>query len=502
MESNVFDLFQERGLIAQVTDEDAVRDLLGREKITFYTGFDATADSLHVGHFMQLIVMRHMQQAGHRPIILLGGGTTMVGDPTGKTDMRKMLTKHVGHFMQLIVMRHMQQAGHRPIILLGGGTTMVGDPTGKTDMRKMLTKEQIQHNVECFKKQMSKFIDVSDGKALFLNNADWLLNLNYIDFLREIGVHFSVNKMLTKKQMSKFIDVSDGKALFLNNADWLLNLNYIDFLREIGVHFSVNKMLTYECFKTRLERGLSFIEFNYMLMQSYDFLQLARNYNCKMEFGGNDQWSNIIGGVELNRRCDARDVYGMTFTLLTTREGKKMGKTEKGAVWLDPEKTSPYEFFQYWRNIDDCEVQNCLKLLTDVPVAEIEAIDMTDGPSINRAKERLAFELTSLVHSKEDAQKALDTARSLFGGEVDAEHMPSTVLSSELVTDGTVSLLDAMVAAKLTASKGEARRLVQQGGISVDGEKISDPMYSLSADKLSEGVVIKKGKKVYHKVSL
>ena len=405
---NVFDLFRERGLIAQVTDEEAVRDLLGREKITFYTGFDATADSLHVGHFMQLIVMRHMQQAGHRPIILLGGGTTMVGDPTGKTDMRKMLSK-----------------------------------------------EQIQHNVECF-----------------------------------------------KKQMSKFIDVSEGKALFLNNADWLLNLNYIDFLREIGVHFSVNKMLTYECFKTRLERGLSFIEFNYMLMQSYDFLQLARNYDCKMEFGGNDQWSNIIGGVELNRRCDARDVYGMTFTLLTTREGKKMGKTEKGAVWLDPEKTSPYEFFQYWRNIDDCEVQNCLKLLTDVPVAEIDAIDMTDGPSINRAKERLAFELTSLVHSQEEAQKALDTARSLFGGEVDAEHMPSTVLESSLVVDGKVSLLDAMVAAKLTASKGEARRLVQQGGISVDGEKISDPMYLLSAEKLSEGVVVKKGKKVYHKISL
>lgn len=405
---NVFDLFRERGLIAQVTDEEAVRDLLGREKITFYTGFDATADSLHVGHFMQLIVMRHMQQAGHRPIILLGGGTTMVGDPTGKTDMRKMLSK-----------------------------------------------EQIQHNVECF-----------------------------------------------KKQMSKFIDVSEGKALFLNNADWLLNLNYIDFLREIGVHFSVNKMLTYECFKTRLERGLSFIEFNYMLMQSYDFLQLARNYDCKMEFGGNDQWSNIIGGVELNRRCDVRDVYGMTFTLLTTREGKKMGKTEKGAVWLDPEKTSPYEFFQYWRNIDDCEVQNCLKLLTDVPVAEIDAIDMTDGPSINRAKERLAFELTSLVHSQEEAQKALDTARSLFGGEVDAEHMPSTVLESSLIVDGKVSLLDAMVAAKLTASKGEARRLVQQGGISVDGEKISDPMYLFSAEKLSEGVVVKKGKKVYHKISL
>ncbi|WP_367925227.1 tyrosine--tRNA ligase [uncultured Ruthenibacterium sp.] len=408
MEKNVFDLFQERGLVAQVTDEEAVRNLLGREKITFYTGFDATADSLHVGHFMQLIVMRHMQQAGHRPIILLGGGTTMVGDPTGKTDMRKMLSK-----------------------------------------------EQIQHNVECF-----------------------------------------------KKQMSKFIDVSDGKALFLNNADWLLNLNYIDFLREIGVHFSVNKMLTYECFKTRLERGLSFIEFNYMLMQSYDFLQLARKYNCKMEFGGNDQWSNIIGGVELNRRCDGRDVYGMTFTLLTTREGKKMGKTEKGAVWLDPEKTSPYEFFQYWRNIDDCEVQNCLKLLTNVPVDEIEAIDMTDGRSINNAKERLAFELTSLVHSKEDAQKALDTARSLFGGGADAEHMPSTTLSPDLVSDGAVTLLDAMVAAKLTASKGEARRLIQQGGISLDGQKIEDPMHTISVEQLSNGVVIKKGKKVYHKISL
>ena len=261
-------------------------------------------------------------------------------------------------------------------------------------------------------------------------------------------------------------------------------------------------MLTYECFKTRLERGLSFIEFNYMLMQSYDFLQLARKYNCKMEFGGNDQWSNIIGGVELNRRCDGRDVYGMTFTLLTTREGKKMGKTEKGAVWLDPEKTSPYEFFQYWRNIDDCEVQNCLKLLTNVPVDEIEAIDMTDGRSINNAKERLAFELTSLVHSKEDAQKALDTARSLFGGGADAEHMPSTTLSPDLVSDGAVTLLDAMVAAKLTASKGEARRLIQQGGISLDGQKIEDPMHTISVEQLSNGVVIKKGKKVYHKISL
>lgn len=315
---NVFDLFKERGLIAQATDEAAIRDTLAKEKITFYTGFDPTADSLHVGHFMQLIVMRHMQQAGHRPIILLGGGTTMVGDPTGKTDMRKMLTP-----------------------------------------------EQIQHNADRF-----------------------------------------------KEQMSKFLDFSEGKAMMVNNADWLMNLNYLEFLREIGVHFSVNKMLTAECFKTRLEKGLSFIEFNYMLMQSYDFLRLAREYNCKMQFGGNDQWSNIIGGVELNRRCDQREVFGMTFTLLTTREGKKMGKTEKGAVWLDPEKTTPYEFFQYWRNIDDAEVKNCLKLLTNVPVADIDAVDVTSGSEINAAKELLAYELTSLVHCREEADKAMPPARA------------------------------------------------------------------------------------------
>ena len=405
---NVFDLFKERGLIAQVTDEEKVRSILGSEKVTFYTGFDPTADSLHVGHFMQLIIMRHMQRAGHRPIVLLGGGTTMVGDPTGKTDMRKMLSK-----------------------------------------------EQIAANAERF-----------------------------------------------KKQMSKFIDVSDGKAIFLNNADWLLNLNYIDFLREIGVHFSVNKMLTAECFKTRLERGLSFIEFNYMLMQSYDFLKLARDYNCRMEFGGNDQWSNIIGGVELNRRCDQREVYGMTFTLLTTREGKKMGKTEKGAVWLDPEKTTPYEFFQYWRNIDDAEVQNCLKLLTDVPVKDIEAIDMTNGRDINRAKELLAYELTRLVNSKEDADKALSTAQSLFGGQADAEHMPTTVLDSAALSENGIGILDALVAAGLAPSKGEARRLVQQGGISVDGEKVSDPTAMIPTDALRAGVVVKKGKKVYHKISL
>lgn len=405
---NVFDWLKERGLVAQATNEEEIRTLLGKEKVTFYTGFDPTADSLHVGHFMQLIVMRKMQQAGHRPIVLLGGGTTMVGDPTGKTDMRKMLTK-----------------------------------------------EQIQHNADCF-----------------------------------------------KQQMSKFIDFSEGKALMVNNADWLLGLNYLDFLREIGVHFSVNKMLTAECFKTRLEKGLSFIEFNYMLMQSYDFLHLAREYDCKMEFGGNDQWSNIIGGVELNRRCDQREVYGMTFTLLTTREGKKMGKTEKGAVWLDPEKTSPYEFFQYWRNIDDAEVQNCLKLLTDVPVAEIDAIDMTSGPAINAAKERLAFELTGLVHSPEEAQKAMETARSLFGGGADAENMPATVLDAALLGDNGIGILDLLVAAGLVPSKGEGRRLVQQGGVALDGEKVSDPMAMISRDRLEAGIVVKKGKKVYHKVSV
>ena len=352
-------------------------------------------------------------------------------------------------------MRYMQQAGHRPIVLLGGGTTMVGDPTGKTDMRKMLTQEQIQHNADEF-----------------------------------------------KKQMSKFIDFSEGKAIMANNADWLLGLNYVDFLREIGVHFSVNKMLTAECVKTRMEKGITFLEFNYMLMQSYDFLHLAREYGCKMQFGGNDQWSNIIGGVELNRRCDNRDVYGMTFTLLTTREGKKMGKTEKGAVWLDPEKTSPYEFFQYWRNIDDCEVQNCLKLLTGVPVKEIDAIDMGNASDVNKAKELLAYELTSLVHSKEDAEKAIATAKRLFSGEMDAEHMPATVVDAALVADGKASVLDLLVAAGLAPSKGEARRLVQQGGISVDGEKVTDVSAAVNAEALGKGIVIKKGKKVYHRITL
>lgn len=405
---NVYDILKERGLIAQATDEAQIEELLKKEKITFYTGFDPTADSLHVGHFMQLIVMRKMQQAGHRPIILLGGGTTMVGDPTGKTDMRKMLTR-----------------------------------------------EQIQHNAMRF-----------------------------------------------YEQMSKFIDFSDGKALMVNNADWLFDLNYLEFLREIGVHFSVNKMLTAECFKTRLEKGLSFIEFNYMLMQSYDFLHLAREYDCKMQFGGNDQWSNIIGGVELNRRCDRREVYGMTFTLLTTKEGKKMGKTEKGAVWLDPEKTSPYEFFQYWRNIDDAEVQNCLKLLTDVPITEIDAIDMTSGKEINAAKQTLAYELTSLVHSKEEADKALTIAQNLFGGSIDADQMPATVLQTSLFTQDEIGVLELLLAANLIPSKAEGRRLIMQGGLQIDGEKIQQADAVVSKQVLINGIVVKKGKKVYHKISL
>lgn len=396
---NVFDLFKERGLIAQVTDEEKVRSILGSEKVTFYTGFDPTADSLHVGHFMQLIIMRHMQRAGHRPIVLLGGGTTMVGDPTGKTDMRKMLSK-----------------------------------------------EQIAANAERF-----------------------------------------------KKQMSKFIDVSDGKAIFLNNADWLLNLNYIDFLREIGVHFSVNKMLTAECFKTRLERGLSFIEFNYMLMQSYDFLKLARDYNCRMEFGGNDQWSNIIGGVELNRRCDQREVYGMTFTLLTTREGKKMGKTEKGALWLDPEKTSPYEFYQYWRNIDDADVENCMKLLTFMPLDEIAAMCEHKDERINAAKARLAFELTAIVHGVEEAEKAEAQSLAAFassGGE----------LPTATVPEGVNNIVDIMCAVKAAKSKSEARQLISGGGVKVGEEKITSFDTCFTEEQLKEGIILHKGKKMHVKV--
>ena len=408
MERNVFEILEERGLIAQATDAQAIKELMGKEKVTFYIGFDATADSLHVGHFMQLVIMKHMQDAGHKPIALLGGGTTLIGDPTGKSDMRKMLTR-----------------------------------------------EQINYNAECF-----------------------------------------------KKQMSKFVDFSDGKALMVDNADWLLELNYVEFLQEVGVHFSVNRMLSAECFKSRLERGLSFMEFNYMLMQSYDFLKLFNDYGCKLELGGNDQWSNILGGADLIRRKKSAEAHGLTFTLLTTKEGKKMGKTEGGAVWLDPEKTSPYEFFQYWRNIDDGDVQNCLKYLTSVDLAEINAIDATDGKQINAAKEKLAYELTSLVHSKKDADEAKEVANKLFSGAVDTENMPATTLESDMITDGNIGLLDAMVCCKLCGSKSEARRLVQQGGVLVDGDKIVEVSYIITNDMLKQGTVIKKGKKVYHKITI
>ncbi len=405
--NNVFDELEQRGLIEQTTDSDKTRELLGKEKVTFYIGFDPTADSLHVGHFMQLVIMRKMQKAGHRPIAILGGGTTMVGDPTGKSDMRKMMTK-----------------------------------------------ETIAHNAECF-----------------------------------------------KKQMSKFVDFSDGKALMVNNADWLLNLNYVDFLRDIGVHFSVNRMLTFECFKTRMEKGLSFLEFNYMLMQSYDFYRLFSDYGCRLELGGNDQWSNIIGGVELIRRKLGKDVYGMTFTLLTNKEGKKMGKTENGAVWLDPEKTSPYEFFQYWRNVDDADVTRCLRLLTDVELERINEFDKRGGEAYNEAKELLAYELTATVHSKEDAEKALTTSKALFAGGGDKTHMPATELNaSELAGDG-IDILDILIKSGIASSRGEGRRLVEQGGISVDDEKVSDGFMKLTADRLSgEGVVVRKGKKVFHRI--
>ena len=406
---NVFDTLEQRGLIEQVTDAEAVRKMLGSEPTTFYIGFDATADSLHVGHFMQMMIMRRMQRAGHRPIALLGGGTTMVGDPSGKNDMRKMMTI-----------------------------------------------ETIQHNAECF-----------------------------------------------KKQMEKFVDFSDGKALMVNNADWLLNLNYVEFLRDVGVHFSVNRMLAAECFKQRLERGLSFFEFNYMLMQSYDFFRLYSDYGCRLELGGNDQWSNIIGGVELIRKKSQAEAYGMTFTLLTNSEGKKMGKTEKGAVWLDPNKTSPYEFFQYWRNVPDADVCKCLRLLTDVPLEQIEAFEKQGGEQLNAAKELLAVELTTVVHSAQEAQKALDAARALFSGGGDLTHMPTTALAAEDFTDGSIELLDLLIRCKLTTSRGEGRRLVEQGGVMLGDRKATDCFEKISAQSLEgDGLIIKKGKKVFHRACL
>ncbi len=402
--SNVFDTLKERGLIAQTTHEEEIRELLGKEKVTFYIGFDPTADSLHVGHFLQMVVMRHMQLAGHRPIALVGGGT-----------------------------------GH------------IGDPSGRTDMRQMMTLETINHNCECF-----------------------------------------------NEQLSKVIDFSDGKAIMVNNADWLLDLNYVEFLREIGAHFSVNKMLTAECFKQRLEKGLSFLEFNYMLMQSYDFLMLNRKYGCKMELGGDDQWSNILGGISLCHKKDRQQVYGMTFTLLTNSEGKKMGKTASGAVWLDRNKTSPYDFYQYFRNVDDADVIKCLKLLTFVPMDEINRLATLEGQQLNEAKRLLAFEVTKLVHGEEDAKAAQATAEGLFGGG-NTDNMPQTVLDS---AEDETMLLDLMVLAGIVPSKSEARRNVQQGGVSVNDEKVTDPNATISKDALKEGIVIKKGKKVFHKITL
>ena len=405
----VFEELKRRGLIAQTTNEEEIQKLFDNESVTFYIGFDATADSLHVGHFLQLVIMKRLQMAGHRPIALLGTGTTMIGDPTGKTDMRKMLTP-----------------------------------------------EEINHNAECF-----------------------------------------------RRQMEKFVDFGEGKALLVRNGDWLLNMNYIEFLRDVGVHFSVNRMLTAECFKSRMERGLSFLEFNYMLMQSYDFLHLYNELGCKVELGGDDQWSNIINGVDLVRRVKKDTVYGMTFTLLTTKEGKKMGKTEKGALWLDPEKTSPYEFFQYWRNVGDDDVINCLKLLTFVPIEEIEAMEKWEGSELNKAKEILAFEVTKMVHGEEEANKSLNAAKEIFlSGGVSAD-MPSTQLSEEDFPDGKIGLLSLLVKTGLCSSNGDARRLVQQGGVLIDEEKITEPSFTLSKEMFAKGhIIVKKGKKTFHKVVL
>ena len=404
----IYDELKARGLIAQVTDEEEIKEVINNGKATFYIGFDCTADSLTAGHFMALTLMKRLQQAGNRPIALIGGGTTMIGDPSGRTDMRKMLTK-----------------------------------------------EDIDHNAECF-----------------------------------------------KRQMERFIEFGEGKALMLNNADWLLDLNYIELLREVGPCFSVNNMLRAECYKQRMEKGLSFLEFNYMIMQGYDFYHLFQNYGCNMEFGGDDQWSNMLGGTELIRRKLGKDAYAMTITLLTDSQGKKMGKTAGNAVWLDPNKTSPFEFYQYWRNVGDADVLKCIRMLTFLPLEQIDEMDHWEGEQLNKAKEILAYELTKMVHGEEEAEKAQATARGLFSGAADHENMPSTKLDAELVKDGGVGLLAAMVAAGLCGSNREARQLVQQGGVLVDGEKVTDPKAVLTVDALNKGVVIKKGKKVYHKVVL
>ena len=405
----VFEELKRRGLIAQMTDEKEIEELINAGKATFYIGFDPTADSLHVGHFMALCLMKRLQMAGNKPIVLIGGGTAMIGDPSGKTDMRKMMTK-----------------------------------------------ETIQHNVDCF-----------------------------------------------KKQMSRFIDFSENKAIVVNNGDWLLDLNYVDVLRDVGAHFSVNRMLSHECYKQRMERGLTFLEFNYMIMQSYDFYKLFQDYGCNMQFGGDDQWSNMLGGTELIRRKLGKDAYAMTITLLTDSQGKKMGKTAGNAVWLDPNKTSPFEFYQYWRNVGDSDVMKCIRMLTFLPLEQIDEMSTWKDQRLNEAKEILAFELTKMVHGEEEAAKAQNAARALFSGAAgDAEHMPNTQLTEADLTDGSIGILTLMVKAGLAASNGEARRLVVQGGVLVDGEKVAAPTVSFTAEQLSKGIVIKKGKKVYHKVSL
>ena len=404
----VYEELVERGLLAQVTDEKEIRELVNSGKAVFYIGFDPTADSLHVGHFMALCLMKRLQMAGNKPIALIGGGTAMIGDPSGRTDMRQMMTKEV-----------------------------------------------IQHNVECF-----------------------------------------------QKQMSRFIDFSDGKAMLVNNADWLLDLNYIGMLREVGSHFSVNRMLTAECYKQRMEKGLSFLEFNYMIMQAYDFYVLYNKYGCNMQFGGDDQWSNMLAGTELIRRKQGKDAYAMTINLLLNSEGKKMGKTQSGAVWLSAEKTSPYDFYQYWRNVDDSDVLKCIKMLTFLPMEEIKAMENWQGSELNKAKEILAYELTKLVHGEEEAEKAQKTAKALFSSNAEEENMPTSTLSDEDFVDGVIGILNLLTKAGLTSSNAEGRRLVTQGGISVNGEKVTDVKANITKDEIAKGIVIKKGKKVFHKVTL
>ena len=405
----VYEELVARGLIAQVTDEKEIRELVNTGKAVFYIGFDPTADSLHVGHFMALCLMKRLQMAGNKPIALIGGGTAMIGDPSGRTDMRQMMTK-----------------------------------------------ETIEHNCDCF-----------------------------------------------RKQMSKFIDFSDDKALMVNNADWLLDLNYVELLREVGACFSVNNMLRAECYKQRMEKGLSFLEFNYMIMQSYDFYALYQKYGCNMQFGGDDQWSNMLGGTELIRRKLGKDAYAMTINLLLNSEGKKMGKTQKGAVWLDAEKTTPFEFYQYWRNVDDADVIKCLKMLTFLPLEEIDKLAELEGSQLNKAKEILAFELTKMIHGEDEANKAQEGARALFGGGADTDNMPTTEIADEDFTDGGIAILDLLIKCKLIPSKGEGKRLIQQGGISVDDAKITDMFHKVTKDAFDKGhVIIKKGKKVFHKVTL